>query len=65
MWELIPVGTVGPKLPPLYEGSALGQPSTSTQCTESESEDLGTVVTEVTTVTAVTTTRRKYRVEDA
>jgi hypothetical protein len=63
MWKLIPVETAGQASPPSYEGDAVGQASTSVQRAESESDDFGTIVTEVTTVT--TTTRRKYRVEDA
>jgi hypothetical protein len=46
---------------PSYDGDAAGQPSTRAQYAESERDDLGTIVTEVTTVT----TRRRYRVEDA
>jgi hypothetical protein len=46
--------------PPSYNGDTTGQSFVHTQ---SERDDFGTVVTEVTTVT--TTTRRKYRVEDA
>ena len=51
----------GPGPLPSYDGDTTGQSSAHTQHTESERDDLGTVVTEVTTVT----TRRKYRVEDA
>ena len=47
---------------PLYERDA-GQPSNRTQHTELGCDELGTVVNEVTVVT--TTTRRRYRVEDA
>ena len=43
---------------PLYEG--VGQQS-STQQTESERDDFGTIVTEV----SIVTTRKRYRVEDA
>jgi len=49
--------------PPLYNGDATGQASVHTQVAESERDDFGTIVTEVTTVT--TATRRRYRVEDA
>jgi len=69
MWKLIPVkvephspnetGEHG--FPPSYEGDETGQPSTRTQRAESERDDFGTIVTEVSTVT----TRRRYRVEDA
>ena len=50
-------------LPP-YEGDSTGQSSTRAQHSENSEHDdeFGTVVTEVTTV--LTTTRRKYRVED-
>lgn len=50
--------TVGLGLPP-YDGSELGQSSAHVQRVESERDDFGTVVTEVTVVT----TRKKYRVE--
>ena len=47
---------------PSYDGDTTGQPSARTQqYVESEREDLGTIVTEITTIT----TRRRYRVEDA
>ena len=36
-----------------------------TQRAESEHEEYGTVVTDVTVVTSTVTTRKKYRVEDA
>lgn len=55
--------TLGPRSPPSYDGDATGQSSTRTQDAESERDDFGTIVTEVTTVT--TSTRRRYRVEDA
>ena len=61
MWKLIPVETMDQGFPPSYEGDGFGQSSTSAQHAESESDDFGTVVTEVTTVT----TRRNYRVESA
>jgi len=56
-----PFGAVGQEIPPSYEGDAIGEPSARTQRTESERDEFGTIVTEVTTVT----TRRRYRVEDA
>ena len=56
-----PNETGGQESPPLYEGDETGQPSTRAQHAESERDDFGTIVTEVTTVT----TRRRYRVEDA
>ena len=46
---------------PSYDGGTTGQSSARTQHTESDRDDFGTIVTEVTIVT----TRRKYRVEDA
>ena len=73
MWKLAPVKAEGafalPHPPPettehgslpSYEGTT-GQSSTRTQHVESNREDFGTIVTEVTTVT----TRKRYRVEDA
>lgn len=76
IWKLIPVvvepmsklpqssfGTLGSGSPPLYDGDVTGQPSTHIQHNaNSEHNDFGTTVTEVTTV--ITTTRRKYHVED-
>jgi hypothetical protein len=53
--------TLGSGFPPSYDGDATGQSSTRAQYAESEQDDFGTVVTEVTTVT----TRKRYRVEDA
>ena len=45
-----------------YDGDTTGQPSARTQqYVESKREDLGTIVTEITTIT----TSRRYRVEDA
>ena len=46
---------------PLYEGDVTDESSTCTQRVESESDDSGTVVTEVTTVT----THKKFLVQDA
>ena len=76
MWKLIPVKvegvsappqaspeTLGSGSPPSYGENTAGQSSTHTQRAESERDDFGTIVTEVTTV--VVTTRKKYRVEDA
>ena len=59
IWKFIPVPGPGP--PPSYDRDATGEPSTHTQHAESERDDFGTVVTEVTIVT----TRKRYRVEDA
>jgi len=47
-------------LPPYDEGATAGQSSTRAQHAESERDDLGTIVTEVTIVT----TRKEHRVED-
>ena len=71
LWKLIPVKAGGAFTPrcssfeiqesgslPLYEG--VGQQS-STHQAESERDNFGTIVTEVTVVT----TRKRYRVEDA
>lgn len=76
MWKLIPVKAEGKSTPPRssaealgsgslpsYDGLVTGQSSTRAQHAESEQDDFGTVVTEVTTT--VVTTRKKYRVEDA
>lgn len=73
IWKLIPVEreteparaqspheTPGPGFPPAYHGDGTEQPSARTQTTESERDDFGTVVTEVTIVT----TRKRYRVEE-
>lgn len=49
---------------PSYEGGT-DRSSTSTQHAESEYDELGTTVNEVTVVTTTITTRKKYRVEDA
>ncbi|KAF9781764.1 hypothetical protein BJ322DRAFT_243295 [Thelephora terrestris] len=66
MWKLIPVETTDQAVPPSYEGdgAGVGQSSVHAQRSESESDDFGTIVTEVSTVTTTTTTRRRYRVED-
>ena len=74
IWKLIPVKvedvfppsespseTPGSGPLPSYDGDTVGQ--SSTRHAESERDDFGTVVTEVTTT--VITTRKKYRVEDA
>ena len=78
IWRLIPVKaedvstplqqsseTLDSGLPPSYSGDVSGQSSTQTQHTESERDDFGTIVIEVTTTNTVVTTRKKYRVEDA
>ena len=48
---------------PSYDGDTTGQSSARTQQIESEHDEFGTIVNEVTVVT--TTTRKRYRVEDA
>jgi len=77
MWKLIPIKAEGVSTPsqslsevlgsgppPLYDGdAAAGQSSTRAQNAESERDDFGTTVTEVTTT--IVTTRKKYRVADA
>ena len=66
--RLIPVKVEGmstPKctvqLPPLYDGDAAGRSSTHTQHAESERDEFGTIVNEVTVVT----TRGRYQVDGA
>jgi len=71
IWKLIPAEggdtlTVPSQSPgseslPSYSGDTTRQFCTCVQHTEAERDDLGTIVTEVTTVT----TRKRYRVEDA
>ena len=75
IWKLIPVkvdsvfapsrspsNTLGSGSLPSYDGDTTGQPSTNyAQHAESERDDFGTIVTEVTVIT----TRKRYRVEDA
>ena len=63
MWKLIPFELVEDGSLPLYERDEPGQSSARAQYADSERDDLGTIVTEVTTVT--TTTRKRYRVEGA
>jgi hypothetical protein len=71
IWKLLPVqvegaftpsqsssGTPGSGPPPSY-GGATGQSSARTHHAESERDDFGTIVTEVTTIT------KRYRLEDA
>ena len=75
IWKLIPVKVEGVFTPsrslsealslgtlPSYDGDT-GRSSAHAQYAESERDDFGTVVTEVTTT--VITSRKKYRVEDA
>ena len=78
MWRLVPERGVGAFMPqrsstsvetlepgslPSYEAGP-EQSSSRTQHAESERNEFGTLVDEVTVVTT-TTTRRRYRVEDA
>jgi len=76
VWKLVPVKvdgvfatsqllseTLGSGSLPSYDGGETGQSSTRAQHVESEHDEFGTVVTEVTTT--VVTTRKRYRVEDA
>lgn len=79
VWKFIPVKVenalspsqllsdiLGSGSPPTYDGQATEpETSTRTQNVESEHEEYGTVVTEVTVVNSTITTRKKYRVEDA
>ena len=78
IWKLIPVVVEGvlrpPQSPPetlgcdslpSYDGDTTRQSSTHTQHAESERDEFGTTVTEVTTTSTVVTTRKRYRVEDA
>jgi hypothetical protein len=48
---------------PSYDGDS-GETFTRTQHGESESDELGTFVNEVTVVTTTVTTRKRFRVED-
>ena len=52
---------------PSYDGDATGQSSTHAQHAESERDEFGTIVNEVTvvTITSTITTRKRYRVKDA
>ena len=64
IWKLIPVkveGVSAPSQTSSYDNLATGESSTHIQPAESEHDEFGTVVTEVTIVT----TRKRYRVEGA
>ncbi|KAF9641997.1 hypothetical protein BDM02DRAFT_3194118 [Thelephora ganbajun] len=73
IWKLIPVEVEGVFTPsplgsgplPPYDEDPTGQSSTRTQHVESEHDEFGTIVKEVTVVTSTITTYKKYRVEDA
>ena len=60
---------LGSSFPPSYSGDPIGQSSTHVQQAESEYDEFGTIVSEVTVVTitstSTVTTRKRYRVEDA
>ena len=76
IWKLIPVKVESAITPsssssgnldsgplPLYDGGVTpGQSTTRTQYVESERDDLGTIVNEVTVVTSTVTTHNRYRV---
>ena len=77
IWKLIPVKVEGVLAPaqllseklgsgplPPYDGDATGQFSTRAQHAESEHDEFGTIVNEVTVTTTTVTTRKRYRVED-
>jgi len=63
-----PSETLGSGSLPPYDGDATGQSSTHAQHAESEQDEFGTIVNEVTVVTtnstSTVTTRKRYRVED-
>ena len=79
IWKLIPVKVEDMFTPPQSPSEALGGGSLpsygedtagqssarATRHLESERDDLGTIVTEITTTSTVVTTRKRYRVEDA
>jgi len=79
IWKLIPVNvegafahsrssfneTVGSGSLPSYDGDTTGQSSTRTRHMESDSDEFGTIVNEVTVLTSTVTTRKRYRVEEA
>ena len=59
--------TLGPDFLRSYDGDTTGQSSTHAQHAESERDEFGTIVNEVTvvTITNTITTRKRYRVKDA
>jgi hypothetical protein len=78
IWKLIPVKVEGLFTPsqlssetlgsgplPSYDGDPTGQSSTHAQRAESEHDEFGTIVNEVSVLTTTITTHKKYRVEDA
>jgi len=78
VWKLIPMKVEGASTPsqllseilgsgspPLYDSDTGGQFSTRARQVESENDEFGTIVNEVTVTTATVTTRKKYRVDDA
>jgi len=76
VWNLTPMKVEGGSAPPRSSletpepgslppyGGDTAQPSTHAQHVESERDEFGTVVNEVTVVTTTVTTRKRYRVED-
>jgi len=81
IWKLVPVNvegtltpaqllaeTLGPSPihPPCYDGHPTGQLPARVQLDETERDEFGTIVNEVTvvTTTSTVTTRKRYRVED-
>ena len=80
IWKFIPVKvedaftpsrspseTLGSDSLPSYDGDTSGRSSTRGQHVETEHDEFGTIVNEVTVVTTTNTvtTRKRYRVEDA
>ena len=59
--------TLGPDFLPSYYGDATGQSFTHAQHVESDRDESGTIVNEVTvvTITSTVTARKRYRVKDA
>lgn len=57
----LPSKSLASSLPPSYGGDATGESPARAHHAESEDDDFGTVVTEITTIT----TRKRYRVQDA
>ena len=68
MWRLVPVEVESTFTPvgslPSYDGD-VGKSSTRAEYTESEHDESGVVVNEVTVVTTTVTTHKRYRVENA
>ena len=78
IWKLIPVSvegvfapsqpsfneTLGPGSLPPYDGNATRQSSAHTRPMESDGNEFGTIVNEVTVLTTTVTTRKRYWVEE-